>query len=60
MSAPEPSTTETAVTHEGIYMTDLRWTKVLALTMVGALVVGCSDSGGSDDDNNDNDDDDGR
>ena len=30
-------------------MTDLRWTKVLALTMVGALVVGCSDSGGSDD-----------
>ena len=49
MSAPEPSTTETAVTHEGIYMTDLRWTKVLALTMVGALVVGCSDSGGSDD-----------
>ena len=30
-------------------MTDLRWTKVLELTIVGALVVGCSDSGGSDD-----------
>ena len=36
-------------------MTDLRWTKVLALAMAGALVVGCSDSGGSDDVDNGDD-----
>ena len=31
-------------------MTNLSWTKVLALAMAGALVVGCSDSGGDDKD----------
>lgn len=30
-------------------MTDLRWTKVLALACAGALVAGCSSGGGSDD-----------